>query len=480
MSKTIQIPYRWKPRKYQWPLWNYLQNGGTRAVAVWHRRAGKDEVFLHHHAKCCLHRPATYWHMLPEAAQARKAIWQAINPHTGIRRIHEAFPKEFCKDVNENEMYIRTTTNAIWQVVGSDNYDSLVGSPPLGVTFSEWPLSKPAAWAYIRPILLENRGWAAFLFTPRGNNHGKTMYDLALKEPGWFAQKLTVEDTGVFTKEQLESELREMQREWGPEQGMALFMQEYMCSFDAALIGSVYGKSIARAEDQRRVFEPLVLMTEPSDLFPHGMQYSSMWNPEYPVYTAWDLGRSDYCSIWFFQVIGGELRIIDFYENNLEDPPHYANVILAKPYGYASMSHFQPHDAKHKLFAAGGRSLVEWFFQLGVAARSVASTSVQNGIAAARKTIEQCVFDKACCFIGYEHLRQYHYKYNEKIRQLSNEPMHDEHSHAANAFELLARVWKTDIMPDEKPAPRFLADATANEVFWPEENGQLHSNYQRI
>jgi hypothetical protein len=36
----------------------------------------------------------TYWHMLPEASQARKAIWDAVNPHTGKRRIDEAFPKE--------------------------------------------------------------------------------------------------------------------------------------------------------------------------------------------------------------------------------------------------------------------------------------------------------------------------------------------------------------------------------------------------
>lgn len=479
---VIQLPNNWTPRDYQIPLWEYLQNGGKRAVAVWHRRAGKDDVFLHHAARCAWREPATYWHMLPEAAQARKAIWEAINPHTGKRRIDEAFPVELRASTRENDMMIKLKSGGSWQVVGSDNYNSLVGSPPKGVTFSEWPLAKQQAWAFLRPILKENNGWAAFIYTPRGYNHGHTLYEMAQNQPGWFSQKLTVEDTGVFTPHQLAEELIELQKEWGIKQGEALFNQEYFCSFDAAIIGSVYGSWLETCQQQRRVLTPEKMIIPPSEDFPEGMQFSGLWNPDYPVYTAWDLGRSDYCSIWFFQVMGGELRIIDFYENNLEDPPHYAKVIHAKPYGYGENTpHFVPHDARHKLFAAGGRSLVEWFYELRVKARVVASTSVQNSITAARKTLQQAVFDKTCCKEGFEHLRQYHYHYNENLRTMSDAPVHDDHSHASNAFELLARIWKTDIIPNEKPAPRFLHEATADEVFWPAKTGSLHSsNYERI
>ena len=83
----ITLPNQWRPRGYQRRLWNYLEGGGKRAVAVWHRRAGKDEVCLHWAACAALQRVGNYWHMLPEASQARKAIWDAINPHTGRRRI---------------------------------------------------------------------------------------------------------------------------------------------------------------------------------------------------------------------------------------------------------------------------------------------------------------------------------------------------------------------------------------------------------
>ena len=73
-------------------------------------------------------KPATYWHMLPAYSQGRKAIWSAVNPHTGKRRIDEAFPHELRANTNESEMFIRLKNGSTWQVVGSDRYDAAVGS----------------------------------------------------------------------------------------------------------------------------------------------------------------------------------------------------------------------------------------------------------------------------------------------------------------------------------------------------------------
>jgi len=69
----------------------YLGAGVQAPVLFWHRRAGKDELNLHMHAVSARERSGTYWHMLPEATQARKAIWNAVNPHSGKRRLFEAF-----------------------------------------------------------------------------------------------------------------------------------------------------------------------------------------------------------------------------------------------------------------------------------------------------------------------------------------------------------------------------------------------------
>jgi len=107
-------------------------------------------------------RTGTYWHLLPEASQGRKAIWDAVNPHTGKRRIDEAFPPRLRPTRHNDEMKIELGNGSVWQVAGSDNYNSLVGSSPIGVVFSEWALADPNAWAFLRPILLENNGWALF------------------------------------------------------------------------------------------------------------------------------------------------------------------------------------------------------------------------------------------------------------------------------------------------------------------------------
>src|SRR3546814_12671625 len=107
MMASIELPHQWAPRSYQRPLWNYLERGGKRAVEIAHRRWGKDDLILHRTAIAAHERPASYWHCLPEYAQARKALWAAVNPHTGKRRIDEAFPQELRASTNEQEMFIR-------------------------------------------------------------------------------------------------------------------------------------------------------------------------------------------------------------------------------------------------------------------------------------------------------------------------------------------------------------------------------------
>lgn len=296
------------------PLWKALEQGVKRVVAVWHRRAGKDDVCLRWASIAMMLRPAMYWHMLPETSQARKAIWDAVNPHTGLRRIDEAFPKEIRKSTREDEMKITFVNGAVWQVVGSDNYNSLVGSPPAGVIFSEWPLAKQDAWAYLRPILAENGGWAFFIYTPRGENHGKSLYDLANSRDDWFCQLLTADETGVFTKEQLESELDELIKQYGQTRGEALFKQEYYCSFREAFTGKVVYPEFSRKAH---------VATE--SLLQYAVEGAKQGRT---IIRGWDnTGLSPACVITYINTVGqifvlkefcGEdIGIIDFSENVL-------------------------------------------------------------------------------------------------------------------------------------------------------------------
>jgi hypothetical protein len=427
-------------------LWDALEQGCKRAFALWHRRAGKDEVCLHRAAVSVLERPATYWHMLPEAAQARKAIWEAVNPHTGIRRIDEAFPMAIRETTREQEMLIRFKGGGTWQVVGSDNYNSLVGSPPVGVVFSEFALANPNSWAYIRPILAENDGWALFVTTPRGRNHAHKMALSAEKSDHWFYQRLTVDQTNVFSHSTLAEELSEFQEQFGEEAGRSFYEQEYYCSFDAAILGAVYGAQLSRMEKQARIRQVDI-------------------DPSLPIHTAWDLGLSDATAIWFFQALYNEVRLIDYEEAHHERIEDYAKILMEKGYQYGN--HYLPHDGNNKLLAAGGRSIVEQLWECGVKAQTVSATTQANQIAAARKVLDFCWIDRDRCFDGLEAIKQYQFEYDEARKMFRDTPRHDWTSHAADALEIMAQVVQNprELLPKEKP--KFLHELTADEVFWP-------------
>lgn len=386
-------------------------------MAVCHRRWGKDDLALHA-AACAAHeRVGTYWHMLPEYAQARKAIWDAVNPHTGIRRIDEAFPRAIRETTDEQKMFIRFLNGSTWQVVGSDSYNALVGSPPVGLVFSEWAIANPTAWAYLRPILLENGGWALFIYTSRGKNHGHRTWLLSQSEPGWFGIRQNALETGVFTPDQLASELREYISDYGDEDGEALYNQEYMCSFDAAVIGSYYGKALAALDAAGRI-----------TAVPH--------DPTMPVYTAWDLGIDDSTAIWFVQVVGREVRVIDYLEARGRALTDLARDVMAKRYSY--QEHYLPHDVDTREMTSA-KTRKETLEGLGLSPiRAGSKLPVADGINAARSMLPRCIFDATRCEKGLNALRQYRSVWDDKLGTPQKKPLHDWASHGADAFRELA------------------------------------------
>lgn len=412
----VTIPNNWQPRGYQLPAWTYLESGGKRLVLPWHRRAGKDEISLHWSAVSAHLKVGNYWHMLPEAKQARKAIWDAVNPHTGKRRIDEAFPLDIRESTNNQEMFIRFKCGSTWQVVGSDNYDSLVGSPPVGVVFSEWALANPRAWAYLQPILAENGGWAAFIYTPRGKNHGYSMYELASSSDGWFAQKLNVEETGILTHAQIEQQRDEYIKLYGKKEGIAMFRQEWYCDFDAALPGAYYLDQLTKAKQESRI----------------GRVH---YDPTLKVHTAWDLGMSDSTSIWFFQTPGTELRVIDYFEASGEPLSFYAKVLQDKGYIYGQ--HIGPHDLEVRELGTG-KSRIEVARSLGITFRVARNLPVNDGIQAVRNMFPRFYFDEQKCKQGLEALHSYRKEWDDKRQEFKPHPLHDWSSHAADALRYFA------------------------------------------
>lgn len=415
---TVRVPNNWTPRAYQRPVWEYLEAGGKRAVIRWHRRAGKDDVCLHWTMVAAIQRPANYWHLLPEYAQARKALWEAINPHTGKRRIDEAFPRELRKKTREDEMFIEFANGSTWRLVGSDRYDSLVGAPPAGLVFSEYALANPSAWDYLRPMLAENGGWAVFNSTVRGRNHFWKLGDFAKSDPAWFFQQVNADQSGVFTAEQLDAERRELVALYGEDEGEAKYRQEYFNDPDAALPGSYYGKLIATAERENRIGRV-------------------PWEPRIPVTTAWDLGVGDSTAIWFCQQVGAEVRLIDYYEASGVGLEHYAKILASKPYVYAE--DILPHDADVTELGSG-TTRTATLRDMGRPRLSVLPrTSVEDRINAARVTLPRCWFDAEKCARGLDALRQYQREWDDKLKDFKARPLHDWSSHAADAFGYLCQ-----------------------------------------
>jgi phage terminase large subunit len=414
----IRLPNNWLPRKYQENAWRAREAGFRKFCLVWHRRAGKDDFGLHSTAVEAHARVGNYWHMLPQYGQARKAIWEAINPHTGRRRIDEAFPDELCEIKRETDMTIRFRNGSQWNVVGSDNYDSLVGTPPVGVIFSEWALAKPEAYAFLRPILAENNGFAMFLYTPRGPNHGLKTYQMACASPDWFCQLLTVDDTGAMPQSTLDTELREYISEWGPEMGKAFYQQEYYCSFEAAIVGAVYGEQLSQLRQRGGICRVPI-------------------DPAYEVGTMWDLGYTDHTAIWFFQLVGREVRFVDYYEAGGVDLSHYRDILKRRAeeggYRYSRTTMYFPHDVEqHELIVGKSRRVA--LLEMGIPVVTVPLHDPMDGISAVRANFHRFVFDAERCAQGLNALSLYHFEWDTTKRIFSPKPVHDWTSHPADAL----------------------------------------------
>lgn len=435
-SRVIVDRIRWYQRAFHEEL---VTGKRRRLIEIAHRRWGKDEIVLKatrelaNNPASPNYRVGNYWHCLPQYAQCRKAIWEAVNANTGKRRIDEAFPPELIKRRDNQAMFLEFNSGSTYQLIGSDSYDATVGSGPVGIIYSEWALANPSAWGYHRPMIEENGGWAAFITTPRGNNHAKAMYDMALSNPRWFAELSDVRHTGALSEEQLTESLQEYQALYGVDFGLSMFEQEYLCSFSGAMVGAFWGAEMNAAEREGRITVVEV-------------------DKDYPVHTAWDLGKAVNNPIWCFQVIPGEQgpRIVDFYRPESDDLEEWVKWLDERVYkGFD----FVPHDI---VVAEWGtkRTRYETLKLLGRKPRRVAKVSVAEGINAGRQTIKLATFDAERCELGIDGLKNYRREWDDELKTFRENPVKDWAEHIGSSFRYLGLAWrdaKVEVKEPEKP-----------------------------
>ncbi len=388
-------------------------------------------------------RVGTYFHLFPTYAQGKKIMWDGID-RAGFRVMNHfpgfsasKHPSGIVKHKNETELRVELTNGSAYQIIGTDNIDSIVGTNPVGCVFSEYSLQDPRAWDMLSPILLENGGWATFNFTPRGHNHAEALYRMAQQDPAWYCSKFTVDDTKdeagqpVISREQIESERRRLIAQGKSENDAETFLQqEYYCSFEGYLEGSYYSEQLRAARAAGRISRV-------------------PWRVNEPVFTFWDIGVGDSTAIWFGQRYKHLYLFIDYYENHGQQVGHYAKILHEKPYTY--YRHFWPHDGKNRDFSGtDGEDRRATGQRLGIRPIDIVPRGdVDDGIDSARRLFSQCWFDAGKCAKGLDALASYHKEWDEDRKEFRPRPFHDWSSHAADAFRTMAKSrWDVPVQDD--------------------------------
>lgn len=170
-------------------------------------------------------------------------------------------------------------------------------------------------------------------------------------------------------------------------------------------------------------------------------------DPSYPVFTFWDLGLNDQMSIWFAQYIRGELYFIDYHESSNEGWEYYAKLLQDK--GYIYDTHFFPHDGNKRVRGAQvftDRQLAE---TLGI--RPIKVIGVTSSVFAdirnyCKPSFALCTFSEEGCAVGISHLDNYRKKWDKQTGMFTEEPLHNEASHGADAFRTAAVALKTGLL----------------------------------
>ena len=377
-----------------------------------------------------------YWHMLPTANQARKVIWNGIDRH-GRKVIDQAVPKEIRTRTRDDEMSITLVNGSVIQLVGSDNFDALVGANPVGVVFSEYAIANPMAWAYIRPMLAENGGWAIFISTPRGHNHFHRLFVNNENSDKWFCELRDVTQTyrengrPIITPEVLEEERREGMEE-------SLLQQEYYCSWEGGLQGAYFTEEV-------------------NDIRKHRV---GKWGVDPTTFymTAWDIGVADKTVIGVFGLNpqNNQPVLMDAYEDRNKGLPHYIHRVHKwRDFDrYTFHWHFGPHDLHKTEFTTNNR-IVDTAADMGINFEVLERWDLADGIDRLRAFLKVLhVNENENTMNVLDMLQSYRREFDDKNQVFRDKPLHDFSSDTTDMMRYAAMAWD----------PRLLTRKTATSM----------------
>lgn len=415
-ENVIQLPSRFQPRPYQLALYNAIDSGlYDRFFLRWCRRCGKDKTCVAIVGRLLWEQVGSCYFLFPSYSQGRKVLWEGVDKVNKMRFL-DHIPEELRESVNNNEMKMTLKNGSTFRVMGTEDVDSLVGTNPSIIVFSEWALQNPSIWDFLRPILEENKGIAIFEGTPRGQNHMWKMEIRNKGTPGWYFSTV---QTLWPDREDYYQIMAPDQIQRAVDEGVdwEVIEQEYGVSYIAGEKGRYYSEQIKQARLQNRIGN-----------FPH--------NPNQWVDAIFDLGYNDDTTIGFCQVDGQRVTWIDYYENNTKSLDFYVRLLKDKGYSYRSI--VLPHDAEQGKLQIG-LSHKEVFqnllMQAGIQVDIVIAPKVaqkQESIQAVRSVFHTYYFNDGTTRDLVAKLELYHRKYDKNKQVFSDKPEHDSNSHAAD------------------------------------------------
>jgi hypothetical protein len=370
-------------------------------------------------------------YIAPLRIQAKTVAWDYLKLFT------RAIPGA---TVNESELRVDMQNGARVQLYGADTPDALRGGYLDGVVMDEVAQMSPETWTHVvRPMLADREGWAVFIGTPQGKNAFYNLWEQAEHDPSWGRMMHRAQDTGLIAI----GELEEARRSMTPE----AFAQEFECSFTAAIKGAFYGATLERLEQEGRF---LALDIDHSER----------------LITGWDLGTRDATAIWVVQPYrGSSWAVVDYYEASGAGIDHYADWLGKHGYLRGTTVHVAPHDIANTDWSAeGGLNRKAIAERYGIVfermPRPKNSGALMDEINASRSILDKAWFHSdsddrgARVYGGRLSLSLYRQEYNEKLGALRAMPLHDRHSHAADAWRTFS-MYAANQRVEEIPMPEF-------------------------
>lgn len=416
-------------RPQQHPVfYEYFVKKKRNMCFIAHRRFGKGAVFFNLVWSAALVYPGIYGYLLPTIGQSTRVIWETVG-EDGIRLIYR-IPEIFVHRYNHAQQKITLKNGSQIYVTGSDNYKRLIGMNFRFLIWDEHQDTNPAAVNAMRPMITRNKGFQAFLGTPRAYNHLGEMFHKQKSNPLWYTVNLTVDDTcdehgnRIVTDEDIE-----LERENGmPEE---LIQQEYYGSFEAAIRGAYFSNELVKTRQDGRIGN-----------FPHDRRY--------PVYSGLDLGFDDSTAAWFFQIYDGFVHLIDYLEYRQSGIDKYiAYVKLKKMHeGWRMAQEFAPHDVENGN-PGTGKSTHKIAVELGTVFQRVERPQKKmHGIQCIRFMFKRFRFNESTTREGLKHLYEYRPQYDEKLDVYSLQPLRNSATHGADALQTFCMGYMRAFEPD--------------------------------